>query len=146
MRFSGEGAEKRAAAAARAAAAFPVPGAPPSAFAVVSLGAHQFKVSPGDQITTEKLPGALPRDVVRLPEVLLVGTRSETLVGRPAVAGAEVLAEVEEQVLGEKVLSFKKRRRKNSRRLRGHRQELTLLRVLEISGLEGALEAAEEVS
>ena len=57
-----------------------------------------------------------------------------------------MLAEVEEQVLGEKVLAFKKRRRKNSRRLRGHRQELTLLRVLEINGLEGALEAAEEVS
>ena len=116
------------------------------AFAVVALGAHQFKVSPGDQIWTEKLPGALPRDVVRLPEVLMLGTRAETLVGRPVVAGAEVLAEVEEQVLGEKVLAFKKRRRKNSRRLRGHRQELTVLRVLEIGGLEQALEQAEDAA
>ena len=62
------------------------------------------------------------------------------------VAGAEVLAEVEEQVLGEKVLAFKKRRRKNSRRLRGHRQELTVLRVLEIGGLDQALEQAEDAA
>src|SRR6202011_270553 len=68
---------------------------------------------------------------VQLPEVLLVGGDDVTL-GAPTVAGASVAAEVLQQGRGPKIIAFKKRRRKNSRRKRGHRQEFTVLRITEI--------------
>ena len=76
------------------------------------------------------------RAQVVLPRVLLLGSASETLLGRPVLPGATVTAAVEEQVLNAKVLSFKKRRRKHSRRMRGHRQMLTRLRIVDIEGIE----------
>ena len=96
---------------------------------------RQYKVTPDDLIVTEKLSGVDINDKIRLNKVLLLGNKSETIIGRPLVEGASVVAAVEEQFLDGKVLVFKKRRRKNSRRLNGHRQPLTSLRVIDIDGM-----------
>eukprot|EP00249_Psilotum_nudum_P001795 c14474_g1_i1 orf=242-1045(+) len=108
---------------------------PPKSFAVVQVGSHQFKVSPGDCIYTEKLTHANVNDKLRLENVLLLGSKSKTIVGRPTVPKAYVHAAVEEHALDAKVIIFKKKRRKNYRRTRGHRQELTRLRILEVEGM-----------
>eukprot|EP00887_Chlorella_sp_A99_P002548 scaffold6.g2548.t1 len=116
--------------------------APKAVFAVVELGGTQYKVTPDDVVVTEKLAGLDVNDRVRLGRVVLLGSRAETVVGRPYVLDAHVVAAVEEQFLDGKVLIFHKRRRKNSRRLRGHRQPLTTLRILEVHGIEEAPAAA----
>lgn len=105
-------------------------------FAVVELGGTQYKVTPDDLVICEKLSGLDINDKVELGRVLLLGSRTETVIGRPYVPDARVIAAVEEQFLDGKVLIFHKRRRKNSRRLRGHRQPLTTLRILEVHGIE----------
>jgi large subunit ribosomal protein L21 len=99
-------------------------------FAVIRTGGKQYRVAAEDVIKIEKVAGD-PGEIVQFGEVLLVGGDNVT-VGAPTVAGASVAAEVLEQGRGPKVIAFKKRRRKNSRRKRGHRQEFTLLRVTEI--------------
>jgi large subunit ribosomal protein L21 len=99
-------------------------------FAVIRTGGKQYRVAAEDVIKIETVAGD-PGEIVQLGEVLLVGGDNVT-VGAPTVAGASVAAEVLEQGRGPKVIAFKKRRRKNSRRKRGHRQEFTLLRVTEI--------------
>ncbi|CAI5957715.1 unnamed protein product [Closterium sp. NIES-65] len=92
------------------------------AFAVVQVGSHQFKVTPGDAIYVEKLNFAHVNDVIHLEKVLLIGSPSESLIGRPTLPGAFVSALVEEHALDAKVIVFKKKRRKNYRRTNGHRQ------------------------
>jgi len=99
-------------------------------FAIIKTGGKQYRVAAQDVITVEKLAGA-PGDLVEFGEVLMVGGES-TLVGSPTVAGATVAGEVVEQTRGAKVIAFKKRRRKNSRRKRGHRQDLSVVRITEI--------------
>jgi len=99
-------------------------------FAVIKTGGKQYRVAVEDKLKVEKVAGE-PGEIVQFGEVLLVGGDTVTL-GTPTVAGATVAAEVLEQGRGPKVIAFKKRRRKNSRRKRGHRQELTLVRVTEI--------------
>jgi large subunit ribosomal protein L21 len=99
-------------------------------FAVIKTGGKQYRVAAEDVIKIDKIAGS-PGEIVQLPEVLLVGGDDVTL-GAPTVAGASVAAEVLQQGRGPKIIAFKKRRRKNSRRKRGHRQEFTLLRVTEI--------------
>jgi len=111
---------------------------PKRVFAVVEVGGTQYKVTPDDVIITEKLDGVDVNDTLRLQRVLLLGSTAETIIGRPYVPGASVVAAVEEHFLDGKVLSFYKRRRKNSRRLRGHRQPLTTLRILDVEGIEEA--------
>jgi large subunit ribosomal protein L21 len=110
--------------------------APQSVFAVVEVGGTQYKVTPDDVIVTEKLEGVDINEKLRLKRVLLLGSTAETVIGRPYVPGAEVVASVEEHFLDGKVLIFHKRRRKNSRRLNGHRQPLTRLRILSVHGIE----------
>ncbi|OIV93201.1 hypothetical protein TanjilG_24416 [Lupinus angustifolius] len=105
-------------------------------FAVVQIGSHQFKVSNRDSIFTERLKFCEVNDKLILNKVLLVGSDSQTIVGRPTVPGAAVHAVVEEHALDAKVIIFKKKRRKNYRRTRGHRQELTKLRITNIEGIE----------
>lgn len=107
-----------------------------SVFAVVEVGSHQYKVTPDDLIYTEKLFDVEINDKILLNKVLLLGSNSETVIGRPFVPGASVIAAVEEQTKDGKVLIFKKKRRKNYRRTRGHRQPLTTLRVLDVVGIE----------
>jgi large subunit ribosomal protein L21 len=99
-------------------------------FAVFKTGGKQYRVAAEDVLEVDKIKGA-PGEIVEFGEVLVVGGDSVTL-GAPTIAGATVAAEVLEQARGPKIIAFKKRRRKNSRRKRGHRQEFTLLRITEI--------------
>jgi large subunit ribosomal protein L21 len=99
-------------------------------FAVFKTGGKQYRVAAEDVLKIEKVKGE-PGEIVEFGEVLVVGGDSVAL-GAPTVAGATVAAEVLDQSRGPKVIAFKKRRRKNSRRKRGHRQEFTLLRITEI--------------
>ena len=99
-------------------------------FAVFKTGGKQYRVAAEDVLKIEKVKGE-PGEIVEFGEVLVVGGDNVTL-GAPIVAGATVAAEVLDQSRGPKVIAFKKRRRKNSRRKRGHRQEFTLLRITEI--------------
>jgi large subunit ribosomal protein L21 len=101
-------------------------------FAVIRTGGKQYKVAPNDVIRVERLP-ATAGAVVALDEVLMLGDGDGGLtVGTPLVAGACVGASVLAQGKGDKVLVFKKKRRKNYRRKKGHRQALTVLRITEI--------------
>jgi large subunit ribosomal protein L21 len=99
-------------------------------FAVIRTGGKQYRVAAEDVIKVDKVKGD-PGEIVQFGEVLVVGGDNVAL-GAPTVAGASVAAEVLEQGRGPKIIAFKKRRRKNSRRKRGHRQEFTLVRVTEI--------------
>src|SRR5579872_1514774 len=99
-------------------------------FAVFKTGGKQYRVAADDVLQVGKIKGE-PGEIVEFGEVLVVGGDSVTL-GAPMVAGATVAAEVIEQGRGAKIIAFKKRRRKNSRRKIGHRQEFTLLRITEI--------------
>jgi len=99
-------------------------------FAVFKTGGKQYRVAAEDVLKVEKIKGE-PGEIVEFGEVLVVGGDSLAL-GAPTVAGAVVAAEVLDQARGPKIIAFKKRRRKNSRRKRGHRQEFTLVRITEI--------------
>src|ERR1700687_920456 len=99
-------------------------------FAVFKTGGKQYRVAAEDVLKVDKVKGE-PGEIVEFGEVLVVGGDSLTL-GAPTVAGATVAAEVLDQARGPKIIAFKKRRRKNSRRKIGHRQEFTLLRITEI--------------
>jgi large subunit ribosomal protein L21 len=99
-------------------------------FAVFKTGGKQYRVATEDVLKVDKIEGE-PGQVVEFGEVLVVGGDS-VMLGSPTVSGATVAAEVLDQGRGAKVIAFKKRRRKNSRRKRGHRQEFTLLRITEI--------------
>jgi large subunit ribosomal protein L21 len=99
-------------------------------FAVFKTGGKQYRVATEDVLKVDKIEGE-PGQVVEFGEVLVVGDDS-VMLGSPTVSGATVAAEVLDQGRGAKVIAFKKRRRKNSRRKRGHRQEFTLLRITEI--------------
>jgi large subunit ribosomal protein L21 len=99
-------------------------------FAVIKTGGRQYRVVPDDVLEIGKIAGDVGT-IVQLGEVLVLGGDTPTL-GVPTVAGASVAAEVLQHKRGPKVISFKKRRRKNSRRKRGYRDEITVLRITEI--------------
>jgi large subunit ribosomal protein L21 len=99
-------------------------------FAVFKTGGKQYRVATEDLLKVDKIKGE-PGEIVEFGEVLVVGGDSVKL-GSPTVTGATVAAQVLEQGRGAKIIAFKKRRRKNSRRKIGHRQEFTLLRITEI--------------
>jgi large subunit ribosomal protein L21 len=110
-------------------------------FAVIKTGGKQYRVAADDVLKVDKVAGD-PGEIVQFGEVLLLGGDQVT-VGAPTVAGASVAAKVVEQGRGPKIIAFKKRRRKNSRRKRGHRQEYTLVKVTEIlSGGQAPSKAA----
>ncbi|WP_372423859.1 50S ribosomal protein L21 [Salinarimonas chemoclinalis] len=100
-------------------------------FAVIKTGGKQFRVAASDVITIERL-SAEPGQTVEL-DVLMVGEGEDVQVGTPTVAGASVKAEVVALTRGRKVIAFKKRRRQNSKRKRGHRQDLMSVRIVEIA-------------
>ena len=110
-------------------------------FAVIKTGGKQYRVSPSDTITVEKLDGEAG-DSVSFDQVMLVGgdEGAEPSLGEPLVAGATVAGEIVSQTRGDKVIAFKKRRRKNSKRTRGHRQWLTMVKITDI--LTGGAKAA----
>jgi len=99
-------------------------------FAVIKTGGRQYRVVPDDVLEIGKIAGDVGT-IVQLEEVLVLGGDTPVL-GMPTVAGATVAAEVLLHKRGPKVISFKKRRRKNSKRKRGYRDEITVLRITEI--------------
>ena len=99
-------------------------------FAVIKTGGKQYRVAAEDVLKVDKIKGE-PGEIVEFGEVLVVGGEAVTL-GAPTFAGAMVAAQVLDQARGPKIIAFKKRRRKNSRRKIGHRQEFTLVRITEI--------------
>ena len=114
-------------------------------FAVIRTGGKQYKVAKDDIITVEKLLGQ-PGEKVQLSDVLLLGEEGKSpTVGTPLVQKAAVTAEIIEQGKGDKVIVFKKKRRHNYRRTKGHRQEQTTLKVLEVTST-GAKTGAKKPS
>ena len=97
-------------------------------FAVIKTGGKQYRVAADDVITIAKLD-AEPGQAVTFDQVLMLSNDGGVQVGAPTVAGVTVAGEVVRQTRGEKVIAFKKRRRQNSRRKRGHRQDLTVVRI-----------------
>ena len=102
-------------------------------FAVIRTGGKQYRVAKDDLLEIERID-AKAGDKVELGEVLMVGGDSGTKVGAPLVDGAKVKAEVVELTRGPKIEIFKKRRRQNYRRKNGHRQDLMLVKILDIAG------------
>jgi len=101
-------------------------------FAVIQTGGKQYKVAQNDVITVERLSGDAGT-TIELGDVLAVSDGATLQVGSPLVPGAKVTAEVVEQTRGPKIIVFKKRRRQNSRRKNGHRQDLTVLKITSVT-------------
>ncbi len=101
-------------------------------YAVLKTGGKQYKAAPGDVLKVELLDGE-KGSTIELSDVLLVEKEGEIMLGRPTVAGAVVKAEILGQGRGKKVLVFKHKRRKSYRKMNGHRQEYTELRIKEIN-------------
>jgi len=101
-------------------------------FAVIKTGGKQYKVAAEDTITVMTVTGE-PGEKVTFDNVMMLVDGEATTVGAPFVAGASVAGEIVEQARGPKVIAFKKRRRKNSKRKRGHRQDLTIVRITGIT-------------
>jgi large subunit ribosomal protein L21 len=100
-------------------------------FAIIQTGGKQYRVSPGDILRVEHLPGERG-DEVLLEQVLLVADGEAIQVGQPLVAGARVVSEILRQGKGKKIIVFKKKRRKKYRRKQGHRQLFTALEIKDI--------------
>jgi large subunit ribosomal protein L21 len=100
-------------------------------FAVLKTGGKQYKVAKNDIIEIERLPGEAGETIV-FDQILMVGDGASATAGAPLIAGASVAGTLLEQAKGDKVIVFKKRRRHNYRRKRGHRQELSVVRIDEI--------------
>jgi len=102
-------------------------------YAVIRTGGKQARVTHGDRVRVEKLPGAVG-DRVELGEVLMLGGEGSEKVGTPLVPGARVVGTITAQARGPKLLLFKMKRRKGYRRKQGHRQSYTEVRI---DGIEG---------
>ena len=100
-------------------------------FAVIKTGGKQYSVSADDTITVMSLAGE-PGDKVTFESVLMLVGDSETTVGAPFIEGATVTGEIVGHERGPKVIAFKKRRRQNSKRKRGHRQDLTTVKIVQL--------------
>lgn len=109
-----------------------MPSKPADLFAIIGFSGTQYKVTMDDVIVADKIEGVDIGQMIDLAEVLLVGSRRGTVIGRPLVEGARVIAAVEEITKDRKVIAFKTRRRKHSRRLKGFRREVTILRIADI--------------
>ncbi len=100
-------------------------------FAVIKTGGKQYKVAAEDQITVMTLEGEAGAKIT-FSDVLALFDGETSVLGAPTVEGASVVGEIVEQTRGPKVIAFKKRRRKNSKRKRGHKQDLTIVKIVEI--------------
>lgn len=101
-------------------------------YAIIEKGGHQYRVAPGDTLRVQKLEADNGGHEVSLDRVLLLATEEGTLIGTPFVRGAMVKAEVLRDEKGDKVMIFKKKPRKGHKKLRGHRQLHTVLKITDI--------------
>lgn len=113
-------------------------------YAVVKTGGKQYRVAKDDVLKIERLPGD-EGDIITLEEVLMIGNGAAVTVGAPLIAGASVAAEIVEQARGPKIIIFKKRRRQNYRRKKGHRQLLTVVKITDIL-TDGAKPSAKKAA
>lgn len=102
--------------------------------ATIKTSGRQFIVQEGDILIVNRYPNTQAGDAVEIGEVLLLGEGAEARIGTPLVAGASVSARILENKRGDKVRVFKKKRRKRYQRLRGHRQELSVIKIEAIKG------------
>ncbi|UCF73352.1 MAG: 50S ribosomal protein L21 [Deltaproteobacteria bacterium] len=100
-------------------------------YAVIQTGGKQYRVKPGDELSVEKLEGAVG-DEVHFDNVLLVSKEDKLTVGRPVLENAKVIARIIRQGRGPKIVVFKYKRRKRYRKKQGHRQDFTGIRIVEV--------------
>jgi large subunit ribosomal protein L21 len=100
-------------------------------YAVIKTGGKQYKVSSGDTVRVEKLAGNVG-DAVTLSDVLLVAKEGDIKIGQPTIAGAQVTGKIIDQARADKIIVFKKKRRKGYSKKRGHRQPYTALKIEDI--------------
>ena len=112
-------------------------------FAIIETGGKQYRVTKDDVISIEKIAGK-PGDNVTLDQVLLLNDDKDINLGTPLLKGAKVSATIVNQAKSDKVIVFKKKRRHNYRRLKGHRQELTYLKITDISTTSSSSSKAEK--
>ena len=116
-------------------------------FAVIQTGGKQYKVKAGEILKIEKFPDGKPNDKIEFKEILAYGDDKGIELGNPVVVGAKVEAELLKNSKNRTVLIFKKRRRKNSRRKNGHRQQFSLIRVNKIMSKDGkVLSEAQKIT
>ena len=108
-------------------------------FAVIQTGGKQYKVKAGEIIKVEKLEDSKPETKVEFKEILAYGDDKNIELGEPTISGAKVEADLIKNSKNRTVLIFKKRRRKNSRRKNGHRQQFSLIRINKIFSKDGKL-------
>lgn len=113
-------------------------------FAIIKTGGRQYRVQVGDVLSIERLPAGSGKTAL-FDQVLLIADDKETLIGTPFIEKAAVRAAVIEDFKGEKVIVFKKKRRKQFRRTRGHRQDLTRVKIMNIVS-DAALLPPEEIA
>ena len=116
-------------------------------YAVIQTGGKQYKVKSGEIIKIEKLPDSKPDTKIEFKEILAYGDNKMIEVGTPTVQGAKVEANLIKNSKNRTILIFKKRRRQNSRRKNGHRQEYSMIRINKIFSKDGkVLSEAEKIS
>ena len=116
-------------------------------FAVIQTGGKQYKVKAGEILKIEKLSDGKPNSKIEFNEILAYGDDKSIELGNPVVSGAKVEAELLKNSKNRTVLIFKKRRRKNSRRKNGHRQQFSLIRVSKIMAKDGkVLSEAQKIT
>ena len=108
-------------------------------FAIIQTGGKQYKVKAGEILKIEKLKDTKPDQKIEFKEILAYGDDSNIEVGSPLVSGAKVEANLIKNGKNRTILIFKKRRRKNSRRKNGHRQEYSLIKIKKIFAKDGAI-------
>ena len=116
-------------------------------YAVIQTGGKQYKVRSGEILKIEKLPGSKPEKKIEFKEILAYGDEKIIEIGSPVVQGAKVEADLIKNSKNRTILIFKKRRRHNSRRKNGHRQEYSMIRINKIFSKDGkVLSEAEKIS
>ncbi|MBP56362.1 MAG: 50S ribosomal protein L21 [Rhodobiaceae bacterium] len=111
-------------------------------YAVIKTGGKQYKVSKDDVISVEKLPEDAGKKI-KLNEVLIISDKGKPIVGDPLIKGANVEAEIMDHSRAAKITIFKKKRRHNYRRKKGHKQNITNLKILSINSSQGKTKAAD---
>jgi large subunit ribosomal protein L21 len=113
-------------------------------YAVIQTGGKQYKVKSGEILKIEKLPDSKPETKIEFKEILAYGDDKVIEVGAPTVSGAKVEAELIKNGKNRTVLIFKKRRRQNSRRKNGHRQEYSMIKISKIFSKDGKVLSESE--